>query len=243
MRRYPADSLVQSWACLLLAALVFRSDVERRVRDAGAGELVVSALRAHFADSSVADACCTALSSMLGGELASSIDADAAESSVAAVLRTHPSDTDVHKTASRLAERILEYRTTPLVDGASPECFALARVAELKECCDFASLVRDMNAFPQCEELQCDGCDAIHAILQDGGSCEEAVAAGATECIIRTLDLFPHSAGTQGMVHRARGLRPWRGSHSWRPLCLALATQVPFASLSELCVLFLTMCF
>ena len=205
MRRYPADfeiypthGLVLCWACYLLTRLVPEPDAVQRVRDVGGGELVVSALRAHITDAEVAHASCSALCSMLVNGLASSIVVEAAASLAAAAHRTHPSDEDVQTSASSLAERLLEYCSTPLVDGASPECATLARVAELKGRHDFVSLVRDMNAIPQCEELQCDGCDAIYAILEDGGLREDAAAAGALECILRSLDLFPFSAGTQG---------------------------------------------
>lgn len=52
----------------------------------------------------------------------------------------------------------------------SPERAALARVAELQRSLDFASLVRDMDAFPECEELQVAGSFAIGNIICGGGS-------------------------------------------------------------------------
>ena len=82
--------------------------------------------------------------------------------------------------------------------SVSPERLALARVAELQQRRDFASLVRDMDAFLELEELQLSGCKAIRRIIFEGGSCEEATAAGAVECVVRALDLFQHSAEMQG---------------------------------------------
>ena len=133
--------------------------------------------------------------------LASSIDVEAATSLAADALRAHPSDENVQAYASRL-DLLLKSQPTPLVDGASPERNALARVAELKGRRDVASLVRDMDAFPECEELQRDGCDAIGDTCMDRGSWDEA---GAIGCIIRSLDLFPYTADTQRGSLRALG--------------------------------------
>ena len=196
-KRFPAKPLIQGWACNLLGHLVIVPDGAQRVRDAGGGELVVAALRTHAAHPGVAQACCLSLYNMLEHGLASSIDVEAAASLASAALRAHPSDEYVQMNATLLAKRLLECRSTPLVDGASPERAALARVAELKGRRDFASLERDMDAFPECEELQRDGCDAIYDILEEGGSHEEAAAAGAIECVVRSLDLYPYSANTQ----------------------------------------------
>ena len=134
---------------------------------------------------------------MLEHGLASSIDVEAAASLAAAALRSHPSNDYVQKSASRLSGLLLEYRSTPLVAGASPERATLARVAELKGRRDFASLVHDMDAFPECEELQRAGCDAIDDIIRDGGTPEEAAATSAVACVVRALDVFPYSADTQ----------------------------------------------
>ena len=172
-------------------------DAAHRVYDAGGGELVVSALRAHTADAGAARACCMALYNMLEHGLASSIDVGAAASLAAAVLRTHRSDETVQAYASRLVDLLLKSQPTPLVAGVSPERAALARVAELKGRRDVASLVRDMDAFPECEELQRDGCEAIDDFIRDGGSSSAASKAGAVECVVRALDLFPFSADTQ----------------------------------------------
>ena len=132
----------------------------------------------------------------LNASATSSDDAAAALARADAALRSHPSVAIVQKNASLLLER-LEHPSTPLVDGALPERAALARVAELKGRRDFASLMRDMDAFPECEELQRAGCDAIDDILQHGESHEEAATAGAIECIVQALVLFPFSADTQ----------------------------------------------
>ena len=59
---------------------------------------------------------------------------------------------------------------TPMQPDLSPERAALARVAELQRSLDFASLVRDMDAFPECEELQVAGSFAIGNIICGGGS-------------------------------------------------------------------------
>ena len=88
-----------------------------------------------------------------------------------------------------------ETHTTVL--NSSPKRAALARVAELKERRDFASLVHDMDAFPELEELQRAGCAAFSLMLGDDGSWEDAAAAGVVECVVRALDLFQHSAETQ----------------------------------------------
>ena len=73
----------------------------------------------------------------------------------------------------------------------------MARVEKLRARRDFASLVSDMDAFPELEELQQAGCQAVCDIIQHGGSREEAILAGAVECVVRALDLFQHSAETQ----------------------------------------------
>ena len=173
------------------------SGAAQRIRDAGGGELVVSALRAHTADAGVARTCCMALYNMLEHGLASSIDVGAAASLAAAALRTHRSDETVQINASRLADLLLKSQPAPLEAGASPEHAALARVAELKGRRDFASLVRDMDTFPECEELQYKGCVAVFDLFDNSGSGEEAAAAGAIECFARSLDVFPYSAKTQ----------------------------------------------
>lgn len=199
MRRFPADASIQKTACYPLTFMLRASGAVQRVRDAGGAELVVCALRAHINDAVLVHACCLALDWMIVAGLGSSIsiDVEAAASLAAAALLQHPSDAGVQKIASQLTEHLLECRSTPLVDGPSPEGAALARVPALKERRDFVSLERDMDAFPEYEELQCAGCDAIDDIISDGGSRDDAAAAGAIECVVRVLDLFPRSADTQ----------------------------------------------
>ena len=215
MRRFPADPEVQKWACGLLSHLVSVLNAAQRVRDAGGGELVVCAMRAHVANAKLAFPCCQALCEMLQQGLASSIDVEAAASLATAALRAHPFDKSVLMSASRLAELLLKSQPTPMVAGLSPERAALARVAELRVRLDFASLVREMDAFPECEELQQMGCHVMYDINASGGSREEAAAAGAIECVARTLDLFPYSDDTQsiGMMALAGLARPLANVH------------------------------
>ena len=145
----------------------------------------------------VASVGCFALSTMLEHGLASSIDATAAANLAEAARRAHPSDADVQKSASDLINKLLELLSTLSNAGVSPDRAALERVDELQRRRDFASLVREMDAFPECEELQLAGCKAIRRIMFEGGSREEAAAAGAVECVVRALDLFQHSAEMQ----------------------------------------------
>ena len=212
MRRFPADAEIQLLACVFfgfltspLDALTVAPDVVQRVTDAGTGELVVAALRAHVDNASVSNASCYALCIMQRCGAAPSIDAVETASLAAAALRAHPFDDAVQKDASTLSNLLLGSNAAPPSVGASPERAALARVAELKGRRDFASLVRDMDAFPECEELQCAGSDAIDDIIREGAWPEEAAAAGAIECVVRTLDLFPFSADTQRTSMRTLG--------------------------------------
>ena len=76
------------------------------------------------------------------------------------------------KNASELVSQLLALHPTPNA-GVLPERAALARVDELKGRRDFASLVRDMDAFPECEELQVQG-NILHCRrwrLGEGGRC------------------------------------------------------------------------
>ena len=201
MRRFPANVSVQESACLVFYHLMSEPNVVQRFCDAGGGGLVCSALLAHISNADVARVCCKALFVMLvrGHEqgIAPTIDVEAITALKADALRAHPSNAAVEASVQRLTMGLL-YDCS-----ASTELAALDRVAELKGRRDFASLVRDMDAFPECEELQRDGCDAITDILSDGGSCEKAAAASAIECVTRTLDLFPYSADTQLTSMRA----------------------------------------
>ena len=115
---------------------------------------------------------------------------------LAVVCSAHPADMEVQKQAKRLTH-LLTPRAAPSGVASSPERAVLARVEELKASRDFESLVRDMDAFPELEELQQAGCDAIYDMLEQGGLWEEAAAAGAIERVVRALDLFQHSPETQ----------------------------------------------
>lgn len=198
MRRFPADGGLQHRACDHIIFLLQAPSALQRLRDVSGGELVVSTLRAHTADADATHMCCLLLAIMLDCGLASSIDFEAAASLAAAVLRAHPSDESVQRSASELDRKLLEYGSTSSPAYVFlPERAAIDRVAELKGRLDFESLVCDMDAFPDFEELQRAGSDAMDEILSDGGSHEDAVAAGAIECVVRALVLFPHSAETQ----------------------------------------------
>ena len=156
-------------------------------------------LRVHIADACVAAESCMVLLEMLKYGLTTSSEATAALAEAAR--RTHPSDASVQKRASDLIDWLLASHPTPSTSaGVSLEHAALDRVSELQRRRDFASLVRDMDAFPECEELQVAGCEAIRQIIFQGGSLEEAAAAGAVECVVRAVDLFRHSGKTLSRV-------------------------------------------
>ena len=197
MQRFPDNAYTQKTVCGIFRSVLCEPDGVLRVREVNGGALVCTALRAHIADACVAADACWALSEMLKHELTASIDGTAAASLAEAARRAHPFDVAVQKSASDLTARLLALPSTPTDSGVSLERAALDRVAELQGRRDFASLVRDMNAFPEFEELQVAGCNAIGDIINDGGSQEEAAAAGAIECALHVEALFLHTANTQ----------------------------------------------
>ena len=198
MRRFPAHADTQYVGCCFLFTLLRVDDGVLRIREIDCGELVCSALRIHVANAEVANGCCKLLYRMLQCGLAS-FDLSAAASLAADALHAHHLNADIRKSASDLTTRLLAHQSEQSVAGVSPERAALNRVDELEERRDFASLVRNMDAFPECEELQQAGCNAIFCIVDDGRLAKEAAASGAVECVIRALDLFRHSADTQRM--------------------------------------------
>ena len=196
MQRFPDNAYTQQTVCGIFRGVLCVPEGVLRVREVNGGSLVCAALRAHITDAGVASESCRALSEMLEHGLASSIDATEAASLAEAARRAHPSDATVQKSVYNLLPRLLTSNPTLSNVGVSPERAALNRVAELKARHDFATLVRDMDAFPECEEMQVAGCRAIQQIIFQGGSEKEAAAAGAFECVVRALDLFQHSAET-----------------------------------------------
>ena len=199
MQRFSDDARTQIVGCSILRRVLCVPDGVMRFREVNGGSLVCAALRLHHADADVAAGSFSTLLEMLDHGLASSIDATATSVAEAA-RRAHPSDALVQKSAAELISRLLASHATPSIADVSPERAALDRVAELKARRDFASLVRDTDAFPECEELQRAGSLAIFDILSEGGSAKEAAAAGAIECVIRATDLFQHSAKTQSIT-------------------------------------------
>ena len=200
MERFSDNARTQHVVCTIFHRVLCVPDGVLRVSEVNGCDLVCAALRFHVVHASVAANSCWTLSEMVEHGLVSSINATEAASSLAeAARRAHPSDVAVQKSASNLISRLLTSHSTPSNAGVSPERAALDRVAELKVRRDFASLVRDMDTLPECEELQRAGCYAFFDILSDGGSAKEATAAGAVECVVRALDLFQHSADTQSV--------------------------------------------
>ena len=164
------------------------------LRAAGAFNLVCALLRTHIDNVELVGICCATLTRivMQHGDDVPVEAADLAELAARRHLQR-----DIQAQAKRLI-KLLAPSAAPSGMDVSPEHAALARVEELKARRDFASLVRDMDAFPELEELQRAGCLVICDILVDDRSLQhEAAAAGVVECVIRALNLFQHSATTQ----------------------------------------------
>ena len=179
MQQFTGDTHTQIVGCSIIRRVLCDPDGVMRVCEVNGGFLVCSALRVHMSDAAVASCGCSALSEMLKQGLESTIDATAASQLAEAACRSHPADAAVQKIASDLVSLLLEFHPTPSIGGVSPVDAALHRVAEVKECHDFASHVRDMDAFPECEELQVAGCNAFVEALDAGDSENDASAAGA----------------------------------------------------------------
>ena len=220
MQRFTDDTSLQRLVCIMFRGVLGVPDGVRRVREVNGWSLVCATLRFHMEHVGVAADSCWTLAEMLKFGLASSIDLVAAKSLAEAARCAYPSNAAVHKRASDLAAQLLAAPSASVDSGVSPERAALARVAELHRRRDFASLVRDMDAFPECEELQQAGCEAIRSIMRDhGGSAKAAAAAGAVEYVVRALDLFQHSAETQRISLKA--LKQLMGSRLDAVVCTA----------------------
>ena len=149
-------------------------------------------MRAQADDAKMVGVCCLVLSGMLINGLDATVEILTLAKLAA---RMHPAYTLVQESAADLIQ-LLPSSAAPSVVSVSPAA-ALARVAHSQVNRDFASLVLDMDAFPELEELQQAGCIAMYGTLMIGDAEEEAAAAGAVECVVRALDLFQHSAETQ----------------------------------------------
>ena len=168
------------------------------IRKASPSGPLCALLRNHINDARLVAACCVTLAQMM--EHGDVMPAEVAELAEVAV-RIHPADASRQSYAKHLMNSLASSAALPGMT-MSPERAALARVAGLKASRDFATIMNDMDAFPELEELQRAGCLAMYVIL-GGGSHQEAVTAGAVECVVRALDLFHHSAETQLITLKA----------------------------------------
>ena len=192
--RAEAPSKLLQKLVVLLAQFIAAPGALPILSASGASDLVCALLRTHIDNAELVGFCCATLTRMVM-QHGYDVPVEAADLAELAV-RTHLVDSLVQWHAKHLV-KLLAPSAAPSGMAVSPERAALARVEHFKAHRDFASLVNNMDAFPELEELQRAGCVAISEMLEDG-SREVLVTAGVVECVVRALDLFRHSAETQG---------------------------------------------